>query len=249
MKKIEITTAQKVTIQYELASLRDRIISFFIDIIILGVGLVLVYLILTAILTAGQQDHWELLDTLSMIIMIPIFLMYSLVSELITNGKSLGKMAMGLKIVKLNGGIPSGDDILVRWVFRWIDIWTSFGAVAALLISSGDKSQRLGGLLSNTAVIKLKGDFHIRLGDLERMFHSMDDYEPKYPQVTLFDDADMLAIKELISRYTKYPNAAQYSLLDETVNSISEKLELAEPPRNKISFLQKVLKDYVMLTR
>ncbi len=248
MKKIEITTAQKVTIQYELASLRDRILAFFVDMIILGIGLLVIYLILISI-TLGGAGGYELLDMLFWIIMLPIFLLYTLVSELITNGKTLGKKALGLKVVKLNGGTPAADDFLVRWVFRWIDIWTSFGAVAALLISSGDKSQRIGGLLSNTAVVKLRGGFHIRLDDLERMFHATDDYEPRFPQVTMFNDGDMLAVKELISRYSRYPNQAQFNLMEQTVISIAKKLDLEETPKNKVGFLQRVLKDYVMLTR
>ena len=35
MRTIDITTTQKVTIEYELAALRDRIIAFFMDQLIL----------------------------------------------------------------------------------------------------------------------------------------------------------------------------------------------------------------------
>ena len=104
-------------------------------------------------------------------------------------------------------------------------------------------------MLSNTAVVKLRENFTIKLDDLERMFQKSDEYEAKYPLVTQFNDDDMLAVKELIKRYHTTPNAAHTKLLIDTVTSISDKLQLTEIPRNQIVFLQSVLKDYVMLTR
>ena len=248
MKKIEITTAQKVIIQYELASLRDRVIAFVIDSVILWTTVGILFGIIT-VATLGSSLNAELLQTLIWLILAPIVVFYTLVSELISNGKTLGKRIIGLKVVKLNGGLPTADDFLIRWVFRGIDIYTSFGALAALLVSSSDKSQRLGGLLSNTAVIKLKGDFNIRLEDLEKMFESSNDYEANYPEVTMFTDKDMLALKELMKRYQSNPNDAHTKLLQRSAKSLANKLSLEKTPANQMAFLQSVLKDYVMLTR
>lgn len=247
MKKIEVTTAQKVIIQYELASLRDRILAFLIDMLILGVSLLILFFAVVAIISrTGTVEEIYIITTL---VLSPIFIFYTFASEVITNGRTLGKIAMGLKVIKVNGGLPSLDDYALRWVFRSVDVWTSLGAIAALLISSSDKSQRLGGLLSNTAVVKLKEDFTIKLSDLERMFETSDSYEAQYPTVTQFTDEDMLAIKELIKRFHTSPNLAHANLITDTANKISDLLQLQNVPKNKIMFLQSVLKDYVMLTR
>lgn len=248
MKKIEVTTAQKVIIQYELASLRDRILAFLLDSLIMWSTIGLVAFIITQIALVWLNNI-DLLRVLQSTVLSFIFLFYTLASEMITNGKTLGKMIMGLKVVKLNGGIPSADDYLMRWIFRWIDIYTSFGAVSALLISSGDKSQRLGGLLSNTAVVRLRGDYKIQLEDLESMFARTDEYEPKYPNVVQFTDLDMLNIKELMKRYVRKPNAAHKKLMNDTVNKLVEVLQLEQRPKHNMQFLQSVLKDYVILTR
>ena len=248
MKKIEITTAQKVIIQYELASLKDRIFAFLIDALIWGIGLSIIWSIIMVIII-DYDNFNELSETLAFLILVPIFLFYTLVSELIMNGRTLGKKIMGLKVVKLNGGLPTIDDYLMRWVFRCIDIYTSFGAVAALLVSSSDKAQRLGGLLSNTAVIKLKSDFIIKLEDLEKMFEASDSYEANYPEVVQFNDTEMLALKELMKRYTTKPNRAHTKLLNEAATSLGQKLGINKIPSDKMVFLQSVLKDYVMLTR
>jgi uncharacterized RDD family membrane protein YckC len=244
MKKIEITTAQKVTIQYELASLRDRILAFTVDAIIWSAALLILFFINTAL----ALDNPELYMTLNIMLLVPVFVFYTLAFEVLMHGQTPGKKALGLKVVRLNGKIPSFDDFLVRWVFRWIDIYTSFGAIAALLVSAGDKSQRLGGLLSNTAVVKLKSGYHIRLKDLESMFAS-EDYTPAYPQVTQFNDEDMLAVKELIRRYLSYPNAAHRKLVLEIADILGKRMALPPLERDRLAFLKAVVKDYVMLTR
>ena len=244
MRRIEITTAQKVTIQYELAALKDRILAYAVDMVVLFS----VIFVLFFIISAAAFTNDELYTILLLLILAPIFIFYTLVSELLMKGQTLGKRAMGLKVVKLNGSIPSLDDFLVRWVFRWIDIYTSFGAIAALLISAGDKSQRVGGLLSNTAVVKLKGGYNIKLADLESMFKG-EDYEAQYPNVTLFNDEDMLALKDLIKRYNQFPNTAHRQLVVDTAETLRQRLDLKKEPRNRLEFLRAVLKDYVMLTR
>ncbi len=47
MKTIDITTPQNVTIRYELADLKDRIIAFVIDFLILVTGISIMSTILT----------------------------------------------------------------------------------------------------------------------------------------------------------------------------------------------------------
>ncbi|MEZ5022690.1 MAG: RDD family protein [Chitinophagales bacterium] len=96
MKKIEITTAQKVIIQYELASLRDRIIAFVIDAIILWTTVGILFGIITAA-TIGSTMNAELLQTLIYLILAPIAIFYTLASELTSNGKTLGKEDYGAK--------------------------------------------------------------------------------------------------------------------------------------------------------
>jgi uncharacterized RDD family membrane protein YckC len=247
MKKIEISTAQNVIIQYELATLRDRILAFSIDSLVLWTALsFLFFLVWTFALRYLTAEHANIITTL---LLSPIFIFYTLVSEVITNGRTLGKIAMGLKVLKVNGGVPKLGDYVMRWVFRSIDIYTSLGAIAALMISSSDKSQRLGDLLSNTAVVKLKEDYNIRLDDLEKMFESTQQYQPSFPGVVQFNDDEMLAIKELVNRYQTHPNKSITALLEEVTLQIAAKLSLEKTPVNKIGFLQSILKDYVMLTR
>ena len=88
MKQIEITTAQKVTIQYELAGLKDRIFAYFVDMVILGTILGLLFFVIDNI----TLYNYELFIVLRNFILVPVFLFYTLFSEWLMNGRTLGNL-------------------------------------------------------------------------------------------------------------------------------------------------------------
>ena len=88
MRTIEIRTTQNVTIEYELAPLRDRFFAYFIDWMIVGAF----YVVAAAILALAMNDS---LDSgisqqfLSFLLPIGLFITYQLLCEIILNGQSL----------------------------------------------------------------------------------------------------------------------------------------------------------------
>lgn len=242
MRTIDITTTQKVTIEYELAALRDRVIAFFMDQFILYAFLLVSWLLFIG---AFGIDNWNLF---LYIFAIPIYTFYSPVSEMLMDGQTFGKRIAGTKVVKLTGNEPSNTDYLIRWVFRLIDIWLSAGTIAAMLVSSSSKAQRLGDVTSNTTLIKVKFQSRFRLEDIERI-SSLENYVPTYPQVKQLNEEDMLLIKSIVSRAKRYNNPAHREVLQDLVKKLIEKLEIDIKPRNHIEFLKTLIRDYIVLTR
>ena len=242
MKTIEITTSQKVTIQYELASVGNRILAFFIDTLVLY-GMVIVL----TILMAGLLANTGMYDLFVYLVILPIFLFYTLFSEIIFDGQTLGKKALGLKVVKLNGDPASAFDYLIRWAFRFADIWISAGSVAAMLISSSIYSQRLGCLLSGTTVIRKNSKRSFNLSDILNIY-STKNYEPKYPQAAQLNESDMIFLKKVIERSKKYKNAAHKKVVNELADKFAQILNV-EPQKNKEKFLETILSDFIVLTR
>jgi uncharacterized RDD family membrane protein YckC len=242
MKTIEITTAQKVTIQYELASVGNRIAAFIVDLMVLY-GMVLLLTAVFVNLLGGAS----LFNYFIFLVLVPIMLFYTLMSEILLDGQTLGKRAVGLKVVKLNGDPASAFDYLIRWAFRFTDIWMSAGSVAALLISSSLYSQRLGCLLSGTTVIKKNSSRTFALKDILNIY-STENYEPKYPQVVQIDEKDMIFLKKVLERHKKYKNEAHKKVVIDLSNKIAEILDV-NPPKDKEKFLETVLSDFIVLTR
>lgn len=244
MRTIDIRTTQNVTITYELANVRDRIFAFLIDFITISIAMVVLGFITT--LAAG----WDrTLNTLfSYLLILPVFLFYTLAFEFFANGRTLGKMALQLKVVKLDGTQLQFQDYMLRWVFRMIDIYATFGALATITASSTDHGQRLGGLVSNSTVVRTKPKLFVRLSDILKI-NSLDDYQPQYPAVRNFRESDMLLMKQTLERYYRFKNDAHKQAIFELTERASEVLGLPEVPDRKIAFVKTLIKDYIVLTR
>lgn len=248
MRTIDITTTQNVTIEYELATLRERMLALFIDGLIVGASYMLLFLSLISTLEEVLTDSNMNMYFLTFLLPVALLVLYSLVSEIIADGQTWGKKAMGIKVVRLDGKEPGMSDFLLRAIFHIVDTMFSLGIVAALLISSSNKSQRLGDMTANTTVIKVKYNLRFRLEDILKI-NSLDDYEPTYPDVKRLSEEDMLLIKTIISRYRRHNNQAHQEVVDELTANLVEQLQIDTPPKDKINFLKVLIRDYIVLTR
>ncbi len=248
MRTIDITTAQNVTIEYELASVRDRALAYLIDLVIVTAVYLFLFVIIENVFIESLDGSALLTNLLLSIFPIALFIGYQFLSESLLNGQSLGKKAIGIKVVRLDGEDPSLYDYLMRAIFHLVDTIFSLGVVAVLLINSSDKWQRLGDFTSNTTVIRLKFDLRFRLEDILRI-NTIDDYQPSYPQVKQLSEQDMLFVKTIISRYQQFPNEAHEEILRELISKLCNKLNIPQNPPNEIAFLKTLIKDYIVLTR
>lgn len=241
MKIIEIKTTQNVVLQYELADLRDRILAFLIDVFSLLFSLGLMAALFGNIFTGPAA-------VVLIIGLMCIFIFYSLAMEVLNNGQSLGKMAMGIQVIKTTSGRPDFADCAGRWVFRLVDIWFSLGGIAAVLIASSSRSQRIGDIVSNTAVVRLTPQTNLTLNDILGL-HAQTTYKPEFLQARQLMEEDVLLIKNTLDRQKRYGNVAHEEALNMLADKIAGLLRVGQVPGDSRTFLQTVLKDYVMLTR
>ncbi len=245
MKTIEILTANNISIQYETATVMNRGIALFIDLIVMFTY----WLIMTLFLSSffSFNNHSVLIVFYYIFLTIP-FITYSLFIEFFFKGQTVGKMAMGIRVIKLNGENVDLNDCAMRWSFKIVDFWFSSGGIGALFISTTEKGQRLGDLLTQTAVLHTTPTQKYSIKDILKIKNKKE-YQPTYLAVTKFTDEDMILVKNAISRVKKYPNKAHKDLIIQLTNSIVEQLNITEPPKKKLQFLNTVLQDYIVLTR
>lgn len=243
MRSIDLQTTQNVTINYELALLRDRVMAYFIDLIII---VAVVLLLSIAFLPIANRYYFD--EVLVYLVLSPIITFYTLIFESVADGQTPGKMALRIKVVHVEGRQMVFTDYLLRWAFRLVDIWLSFGAVAVVLTNSTPRGQRLGGLASNSTVVKSNPSLAIELRDVLRI-NTTENHVPQYPEVRHFKEEDMLVIKKTIDRYRKYGNQAHLDAVNELTDRVSAELGIAPPRENKIKFLKELIKDYIVLTR
>lgn len=241
MRTIDIVTTQNVTINYELAEVRDRIIASIIDVIATVVALLLSGLLLVS---SGIMGF----NTFSLLILLPVLLFYHLFCEIVFNGQSFGKRMLGIRVVKLTGRQPSANDLIVRWALRSVDSLFSLGTIAVMLISSTEKAQRLGDIVANTTVVKDFPSQAIKLPDILKI-RTLESYVPTYKTANQFTEKEMLVFKEAMDRYLKYKNDAHETALFEACHAAKSRLGLDKVPHDRIEFIRTLIKDYVALSR
>jgi len=250
MKTISFTTAQYVKIDYELAPAAYRVIGSFLDVVMLLIYAVIVFVVMdvdpflffTDRMSGAQTLLWTILWQLP-------WLLYSPLIEYFTNGRSLGKFIMGIRVVKANGETAGLREYFTRWIFRAVDIWLGgYGFLAILLAGTTEKRQRLGDIMANTVVIRTRDTQTYSLRDVLSI-KNQDNHAATYPAVIRFSDEDMLLIKNTIIRVQRYPNNANKQFAIELANETAKLIGLPETPSKRMEFLKTVLQDYVVLTR
>lgn len=234
MDNFQIETAQNISITQNVAGVGERILAFLID------GLIMLsYALITGLTlsTVNIAEQWVYM----MVMGLPL-LLYYLLWETFWNGRSPGKAALDLRVVKLNGANPQFSDYLVRWLLRIIDITFSSGSVAVVTILLNGRGQRLGDLAAGTTVISERSGTGLNqtlLTDIPR------DYRPVYPQVTVLSDHDVQEIKTIYQDSLKHSN---FRVIQSLAARVSKLLDV-EPEERPVQFLGTVLKDYNYFTQ
>jgi uncharacterized RDD family membrane protein YckC len=250
MQTIRITTSQNIDIEYEIATLGDRFLGRIVDMgVIMGVYYVLYIITIIiifgssgAVIAGGGMPTFIIVE---LIVLSIIYAFYDLVCEIYFNGQSLGKYAMKMRVVSLDGARPSISQYLLRWVFRVVDFLTTggLGAVAIISVSVSARKQRVGDIVAGTIVIKTTPR-----AALDQLFFQPadDNYEPRFPAVTQLTDNDMGLVHEVISNFRQTGNS-------DVVYNMSIRLQQhlgiqCPPDMNDYQFLIKISEDYNYLT-
>ncbi|MFN8775700.1 MAG: RDD family protein [Flavobacteriales bacterium] len=245
MRTIDIRTTQNVTITYELASTGDRIVAFILDSLVK-----LIVLSLSAAFFAFLPNSFMAHIGVFFLYLfyIPMVMLPLLIMEVMMNGQTIGKRAMKIKVIKLNGRQPMFYDYLLRWVFRLVDVYGTLGIVGSVMVSSTEYAQRIGDMVSNTTVVRVSNKLNLSLKDVLKI-DSIHSYTPVYPAIRHFRESDIVLVKHALERYQRHRNRAHSEALDELASRMADRLGVTDRPGDTPVFLRTLIKDYVVLTR
>ncbi|MFT3737913.1 MAG: RDD family protein [Breznakibacter sp.] len=234
MDRYSIQTTQNVEISYQIASVGDRMVALLID------WLVMFFYAFVAMILLGSLDLLDKFPWVLFLAMLPV-VFYSLLCETFLKGQSVGKMAMKIKVARVDGSELTFGNILIRWIFRLVDFQLTWGVCALLTVIIGGKGQRLGDLVAGTTVLKLDAKGTIA----ETVFFELPrDYVPKYPEIEKLSDEDVRIIKEVLVSVEKSGfNKEMDHYLDKTSELVCEKMGVVHN-LSPYKFLQTVLYDY-----
>lgn len=268
MKRLQIKTAQNVDINFTMAHVGQRLLAFILDNVVKFAYLYFVvqFFNFQLIESSFNKDQWTL-KAIDVLIFLPITF-YSLYSEILLNGQTIGKKILKIKVINMDGFKPSITDYVIRWFLRVID-FNLFSLILIYIVSLGldtkyelllvvfligkligflliiftKKNQRFGDIMANTVVISLKDEAKFSDTILETI---TDTYKPVYPAVIRLSDNDARIIKETFKTATKLND---YKTLIKLRSKIIEVTEIKSTHQNDKEFIDVVLKDYNYYTQ
>ena len=237
MSRIQIETTQNVTIEYEIASVGDRILAALLDSLIVF-GYIIAMVLIVSLFDGFRNLNFGI--AIGIIFYLPVFF-YDLLCETFMDGQSFGKKVRKIKVVKMDGSQPTLLSYFLRWILRPIDILFTYGSVAIVTIFINGKGKRHGDLAANTTVIRIKSEASLN----DTIFTEIrQDYEVKFPEVSALNDNDISVVKEVIDRVLIMSDHEAYTrVLLKTKDVISRKMGI-ESDMKPLTFLGVILQDY-----
>ncbi|HEU4911462.1 MAG TPA: RDD family protein [Actinomycetes bacterium] len=144
-------TGEAVVLELRLAKLASRSLALGIDLAVqLSVFLVGTFVVAGAVSFVDDA----LATALALVFYVAVIVGYPVAMETATRGRTLGKMALGLRVVREDGGPIRFRHAFVRGLLSVVEIWLTFGSVALITSLASPQGKRLGDLLAGTVVVR-----------------------------------------------------------------------------------------------
>ena len=218
-----ITTPEKVDVHFSLASIGSRGVALLIDTMVelmafYALGMVIGMLLPMAF--APAIAFWILSILL-------LFFGYPILTEALLGGRTLGKMAMGLRVRMVDGSPITPGAAIVRNLLRAADVFPNLYFTGIVAVFFTERQQRLGDLVAGTVVIRDRRDVQI-VPLSSPLSEGMHPLEPLIGELKGMTREEYDAIKAFCDRFPEMPAGAQARLIREVWTPIANRLQI--PP-------------------
>ncbi|MFF5924314.1 RDD family protein [Streptomyces flavochromogenes] len=147
----DVVTGDAVVLGLQPARLPSRALAVLIDLVVVWA----VYLLVTlgiAVATASLDEAAVMAVSIASFLLILVGAPIAV--ETLSHGRSLGKLACGLRVVRDDGGPIRFRHALVRGAMGVVEILMTFGVVACVASLVSERGRRLGDVFAGTLVVR-----------------------------------------------------------------------------------------------
>jgi uncharacterized RDD family membrane protein YckC len=156
---LSVETPERVQLSLDVAGLGTRALAYLVDFLILFLFWATVAfahsLVSTGFLSLDQLQSLQAL--VQALLVFAVFLVqwgYWVGFETLWAGRTPGKRALHIRVVKLDGSPVEFGDVALRNLGRVVDFLPLFYAVGLVAMTISPRSRRLGDLLAGTVVVR-----------------------------------------------------------------------------------------------
>ncbi|MBB4939892.1 putative RDD family membrane protein YckC [Streptosporangium album] len=150
----DVVTGEAVVVEVRVAQLPSRAAALLIDMAIQILTLLGASFLVG--LLAFSADG-ALLTMIYIVLTVLVLVGYPVIFETLSRGRSLGKLALGLRVVGDDGGPERFRQALFRGLAGVLEFWMLSGAPALISSLISEKGKRLGDVFAGTMVISERG--------------------------------------------------------------------------------------------
>ncbi|MEV6624050.1 RDD family protein, partial [Amycolatopsis sp. NPDC051114] len=224
----ELVTGEAVVLDLHVAKLASRALAMVLDVLVQFALLLGTFFVLT--LTVPGEDE-SLALTLILVFLVLIMVGYPVLFETLSRGRSLGKMAVGLRVVRVDGGPIRFRHALTRGLAGFvIDFWALgvFGAVAVIVSLCSSDGRRVGDFLAGTLVVRDRAPESVAYPAIG-MPPGLEGWAARLDLTRLPDDL-ALASRQFLARFGQLAPEASHALGWKLAQQVGNALGTPVPP-------------------
>ena len=210
LRSVDVRTGESVAIRYELAGLGSRFLALVVDMLAqfaIALALLIVFAFASpAIARLGPLASKNVLGWLiafAILVFFLIFFGWFIIFETWWSGRTPGKRALGLRVVR-DGGFPIDvGAAIIRNLVRIAEVILGFYAISAVSALVSKENKRLGDFAAGTLVVRDRAD---AVPDLDAYLA-----RPARSEIGLSAE-DRLLAERFLARRATLDRAARYRL-------------------------------------
>ena len=152
---VDLVTGEAVLLDLHPTSFATRAGAIMIDLLIAFVVMIVLIFVLAGIVEVSAfGGDLALADALILVLYVVVIVVVPMTVETLTRGRSLGKLALGIRVVRDDGGPVRFRQAMIRALSGVGELWLSFGSIALIASLTNEKGKRLGDMMAGTYVVR-----------------------------------------------------------------------------------------------
>lgn len=252
-QKTKILTPEQVAIEFDIAGIGARASGMLIDTLIhysILLLVVLAFIGLGTFTTVQFVDEIALLDNwLVAVLILVLFLIYQgyfLYFEIVWNGQTPGKKAVGIRVVMADGRPVTAGAVVVRNLLRLVDSFPipPFYFIGVISAFINTDSRRLGDLAAGTLVVKQGKKAQPVQGVTEALANRTELDLAVQQAVLQLTPAEVQAIRQTLERIPQLTPEVGRKLAEDIALKVAVRLKVTPQSlgMSAVDFLQEVLR-------
>jgi uncharacterized RDD family membrane protein YckC len=215
-------SGEAVVLDLRIATVGTRTVAATIDVVVSAAAVVAAVVLIGGL--AGSDD--TLSAALTTVSTIGVTLGLPVSVETLSRGRSLGKLVMGLRVVRDDGGPLRFRHALVRGLLGLVELYLTVGAIAVIASAVSRQGKRLGDIFAGTVIIRERAPSATK--PLAPLPTGWEHWAAEL-DLSLLSPPLALAGHQLLGRYATLSSPARERLAEALVSDISRTLGTPPP--------------------